>query len=141
TLRLMARAGGSVMAMNFLTLSLSPGDMINLLRQLRLPELLIDLITFCHRFIYVLFGTAETIRIAQYSRGGYRSPVRAFRSFALLASNLLANALVHGRRVHLAMLGRGYQGRLHGFPKAYRWDARLFAIHLLVIASLLGVWG
>jgi cobalt/nickel transport system permease protein len=121
-------------------MSVSPGDLINLLRPLRVPVLLIDLLTLCHRFIFVLLESAGTIRIAQLSRGGYSSPARGLRSYALLAANLFVNALARARRLHQAMLGRGYRGRLGVLPQVYRWDARLFFLSLLVLGSLVGVW-
>lgn len=67
--RLLARALGCAAALNFLTLTTPLTDLIDLLRRLRLPETLIDLMTLVYRTIFVLFECLQRMAVAQDAPG------------------------------------------------------------------------
>lgn len=139
--QLIARALGAAAALNFLTLTTPLVDWIDLMRRLRCPMLLIDLMTLIYRFIFVLLESLNQIYTAQSSRLGYVTFRRGMISAGLLGSQLFMDAYWRSQRLQVGLESRGYMGDLKVLPAAYRYDRRLWGLGAGMIASLLLVWG
>ena len=139
-LRLLTRALGSVAAMNFLALTTPMVDLIDLLRRVRVPVLLLDMMTVTYRFIFTLLESMERMYVAQASRLGYATWWRGMRSAALLGSRLFLDAYQRNRRLHIALEARGYQGDLRVLPGTYTRDRSLLAWGVFILSSLVLVW-
>lgn len=138
---LVSRALGCAAAMNFLALTTPLIDMVELLRRLRTPPLLIDLMTIMYRFVFVLLASLQRMYTAQQSRLGYANRRAAMRSSGLLASRLFVDAYQRGTRMQIALESRGYSGELRVLPPAYQRDPRLHWFTLAITATLLLAWG
>jgi cobalt/nickel transport system permease protein len=66
---------------------------------------------FLHRYIFVLTGEAQRLSTARSLRSGGRQRV-GLTLYAGLLGHLLLRAFERAQRIHLAMLARGFDGRL-----------------------------
>ncbi len=135
-LRLATRALGGTAAMNFLALTTPLVDVIDALRRLRTPALLIDLMTLIYRFLFTLLDSLTRIHTAQESRLGYVNLSRGMSSAGVLAGQLFVDACHRSRRLQIALESRGYSGELKVLPAAYRGDRWLPWLGTGVVASL-----
>lgn len=136
-LRLVARALGCASALNFLILTTPLVDLIELLRRLRAPEVLIDLMTLTYRAIFVLLESLGRMHVAQEARLGYAGPRRAIDSAAQLASQLFIDAYRRGARLQQSLESRGMEGALRVLPLDYRRDSGAWWLGAAMAASLL----
>lgn len=136
-LRLVARAIGCASALNFLILTTPLADLIELLRRLRAPEVLIDLMTLTYRAIFVLLESLNRMHVAQEARLGYVGPRRAIGSSALLASQLFLDAYRRSARLQLSLESQGLQGALRVLPLDYTRGSGAWWLGAVMAASLL----
>ncbi|MFP4440580.1 MAG: cobalt ECF transporter T component CbiQ [Chloroflexaceae bacterium] len=137
---LVSRALGCAAAMNFLALTTPLVDIVELLRRLRVPPVLIDLMSVMYRFVFVLLESMQRMHTAQQSRLGYATRRAAMRSSGLLASRLFIDAYQRSTRMQTALESRGYSGDLRVLSPAYRHDARVYWLGAAVMGSLLLAW-
>ena len=137
---LVSRALGAAAAMNFLALTTPLVDLIDLLRRLHVPNLLIDLMTVIYRFIFVLLESLERMIVAQESRLGYSSYRRGMVSAGLVGSHLFIDAYRRAQRLQIALESRGYTDELQVLPSTTVRDKALLWLSSGVVGSLLLVW-
>jgi cobalt/nickel transport system permease protein len=82
------------------------------LERLRMPSLLVQIMTFMIRYGDVITDEMRRMRIARESRGFVGRDVRQLPVVAQSAGALFIRSYERGERVHLAMLSRGYTGRM-----------------------------
>jgi cobalt/nickel transport system permease protein len=82
------------------------------LERLRLPGLLVQIMTFMLRYTDVVADEMNRMRIARAARGFEARDVRALPVLAHSAGALFIRSYERGERVHLAMLSRGYTGTM-----------------------------
>lgn len=140
TLLLLSRAGGSVSALSFLTLTTPMVDLFEGLRRLRVPVLLLDVMQTMYRFIFLLLDTMERMVIAQQSRLGYATWRTSMRSSGIVASRVWLDAYQRSRRMQQALDSRGYAGELRVLPSTYHHSRNLYLLHGVMMLSLLAVW-
>lgn len=101
-----------VLASLTLAATTEPDDLLRGLQRLRMPDLIVQIMSFMLRYLDVVTADLRRMTIAIRSRGcDPRSP----RHWPVLARSLGAlfiRSYERGERVHLAMLSRGYTGRL-----------------------------
>ena len=135
--RLAARALGGAAALSFLAMTTPLPDLINLLRRLRMPSLLLDLMTLIYRFIFVLLDSMQRMVTAQQARSGYSSFRRGLTSAGQVAVLLFIEAFRRSQRLDTALASRGWSGQLHVLPATYVGDRRSYWIAAAICASLL----
>lgn len=133
----LTRSLGCVAALNFLILTTPLIDLIDLMRRLRLPEGLIDVMALTYRAIFVLLDSLERMATAQDARLGYATARTAMRSAASLASQLFLDAYRRSQRTQIALESRGFDGTLRVLPLAYRRSPRVWQASLVLAASLM----
>jgi cobalt/nickel transport system permease protein len=87
-------------------------DLILGLDRLRCPQVFTQIATFMLRYIDILADDARRMRIARLSRGYDPRFLWQVKAFAVSIGALFLRAFERGERVYLAMLSRGYTGRL-----------------------------
>jgi cobalt/nickel transport system permease protein len=101
-----------VLASLTLAATTEPQDLLRGLQRLRMPELIVQIMGFMIRYLDVVTAELGRMMTALRSRGcDPRSP----RHWPVLARSLGAlfiRSYERGERVHLAMLSRGYDGKL-----------------------------
>jgi cobalt/nickel transport system permease protein len=106
-------------------------DLILGLDRLRCPQVFTQIATFMLRYLDVLADDARRMRVARLSRGYDPRFLWQVKAFAVGVGSLFLRAYERGERVYLAMVSRGYTGRL---PRAA--DDRAPAAQWLAAATL-----
>jgi cobalt/nickel transport system permease protein len=101
-----------VLASLLLAATTTMRDLIVGLDRLRCPQVIVQIATFMLRYIDVLAEEARRMRIARLSRGSDPRFLWQVKAFATGVGALFLRAFERGERVYLAMVSRGYTGRL-----------------------------
>ncbi|MET8356247.1 cobalt ECF transporter T component CbiQ [Micromonospora sp. NPDC005171] len=108
-------------------------DLIVGLDRLHCPQVLTQIATFMLRYLDVLVGEARRMRVARISRGDDPRFLWQLRGFAAGIGALFLRAFERGERVYLAMLSRGYTGRM---PAVWQGEGAASAGQWLVAATV-----
>lgn len=101
-----------VLASLTLAATTEPQDLLAGLERLRLPNQLVQIMAFMVRYLDVVTGEMQRMRIAREARGFSARNPRHWPVLARSAGALFIRSYERGERVHLAMLSRGYTGRM-----------------------------
>jgi cobalt/nickel transport system permease protein len=101
-----------VLASLTLAATTEPNELLLGLERLRLPQQLVQIMSFMVRYLDVVTGEMQRMRIARESRGFSARNPRHWPVLARSAGALFIRSYERGERVHLAMLSRGYTGRM-----------------------------
>lgn len=111
-LALLVTATTSVlMAIAFATTT-SSRDLVRALQHLRVPDRLVQILSFMVRYLGVVGSQAQRMKVARDSRGFRPRSLGSWPVIASSAGALFIRSYERGERVHLAMLSRGYTGQL-----------------------------
>jgi cobalt/nickel transport system permease protein len=109
---LLAKGTLGVLASLTLAATTEPQELLAGLERLRLPNLLVQIMGFMVRYLDVVTSELQRMRIARESRGFVARNPRHWPVLARSAGALFIRSYERGERVHLAMLSRGYTGRM-----------------------------
>ena len=105
----------AVLAINILVLSTGFRNLTAALVQLKVPVVLIQIVEFTVRYIFVLTDELQRMRVARKARGfeAGRSlfSLHTYRTLGLLIGVLFVRSWERGERIHQAMLARCYSGK------------------------------
>lgn len=139
---LLARAIASTSCLYFVMLTVPFIELLEILRRLRCPPLLTDLLLLMYRFIFTLLRTANELWTAQQSRNGYRTWKSSMNSLGILVGQLLQRTLMNYRQISLSLASRGFSGEFrvwHSRQYSPSWRYSLEA--LLGCGGLIGLAG
>ncbi|SHJ02411.1 cobalt/nickel transport system permease protein [Geosporobacter subterraneus DSM 17957] len=137
-----SRAYASVTCLYFLALTTPMVDVIWILKQMRIPRVLTEMMTIIYRFIFVLLETASMMYLSQECRLGYISISRSYYSLGQLISNLFIKSFQRSHELFTALSTRGYSGDIEVLEEEYiyctkniRWIiiAEMFFIGLAIL--------
>ncbi|MFS0887234.1 cobalt ECF transporter T component CbiQ [Peribacillus frigoritolerans] len=131
----------SISCLYFLTLTTPITVILSVLRKLKVPSLLVDLIELTYRFIFIFLDTALAIHQSQASRLGYGSFRKGIRSLGLLISSLFLGVLQRSGQLTMAMNARGYQENLSYIEDTYTYSSRNWLIAIVILGSLILING
>jgi cobalt/nickel transport system permease protein len=109
---LLAKATLGVTSSLVLAATTAPQSLLQGLVRLRVPAPLVSILAFMVRYADVVGGEMERMRIARRSRAFAGRGARAWPVLARSAGALFIRSYERGERVHLAMISRGYAGRM-----------------------------
>ena len=118
-LRLFARSFGALSALLFLVLTTPFNDLIALLRRLKVPGVLLELMVLCYRMLFVFSEALHDGLIAQSSRLGYLSPRLALRSLGQVVAALTLQIWLRSHDLFLAAQARNDTGQLRFLPHTF----------------------
>ncbi|MEU2662050.1 cobalt ECF transporter T component CbiQ [Micromonospora sp. NPDC007220] len=130
---IVAKGTLGVLASLLLAATTTTRDLIVGLDRLRCPQILTQIATFMLRYLDVLVGEARRMRVARMSRGDDPRFLWQLRGFATGVGALFLRAFERGERVYLAMLSRGYTGRM---PAVWQGAGAATAGQWLVAATV-----
>lgn len=137
-LRLIVRAVACLSCFFFLMLTVPIVEMVQVLRQWRFPELLLELILLMYRLIWVLQKTVTDLHLGQMARGGYGDFSQSLRSVSLLIRQLLHRSLTDYHHFSLGATARGFDHKFvvlsmktYERSPRYEWEAFLGFVLLL----------
>lgn len=140
--QLILTALAAVSCLYFLSLNTPMPDILEVLRRLHCPKLLMELMLLIYRFIFVLLATADAIAISQNCRLGNKDYKTSMQSFSLLGSVLLIRAISRAKKLYIAMEARCYDGTIRVLsedrPPKLRTAAAIAAIETGLV--LLALW-
>lgn len=125
-----------VLALTALTCTTPFALLLEAMRKLRAPRLLVMQLGFLYRYLFVLIGEAMRIRRARDFRGAARAPAgRRLRAVGGVIGSLFVRTLDRSERIHMAMRARGYRGEPHSLSPLRFTPAD--AVLLLALAAYL----
>jgi cobalt/nickel transport system permease protein len=110
------------------------------LEGLKMPQILVSMISFVYRYLFIIADEYGHIKIARESRNFGGSKRWQWRAIGHSVGTLFLHSYERGERVYSAMVARGYDGNIRSLNtlKIGKRDL-LFAISS--IAYLLATWG
>lgn len=137
---LVAKGTLGALASVLLASTTEAAEIVDGLARLRLPAQLVQILSFMVRYVEVVTHQLRQMKVARESRGFAPTSWRSWPALGGTAGALFIRSYERGERVHLAMLARGYTGRLvladHGPVPAATWGA---ALAFPVTAALVGL--
>jgi cobalt/nickel transport system permease protein len=130
--RLFFRVLGSVSCLYFLSLSTPMVDLMTVLRKLKVPKLMVEMMSLVYRFIFILLDTADTMLIAQNSRLGYRSLSTGYHSLGTLASTLFIRSYKRSNDLFIALESRGYDGDLNMLEESFEKSRSIYFLAVVI---------
>jgi cobalt/nickel transport system permease protein len=109
---IVAKGTLGVLASLLLAATTPARDLITGLDRLRCPQIVVQIATFMLRYLDVIAAEARRMHVARISRGYNPRFIWHVRAFAAGVGTLFLRAFERGERVYLAMLSRGYTGRI-----------------------------
>jgi cobalt/nickel transport system permease protein len=142
---LLLKSTTGVLAGIVLSATTTPRELLSGLERLRLPAPLVSIASFMVRYAGVVVDDLARMRVARAARGFRGGALAHLRVEAAGAAALFIRSYERGERIHLAMLARGYTGRMPalagGGASARDWVVALSLPALAAVtAAALGVW-
>ena len=118
-------------------------QLLEALRQLRLPTVVTTSLGLAYRYLYVLTDEVERLRRAARSRNAAAGAAPRRRLLIGIAATSLRRSFDRSERIHHAMLGRGYTGHMPALrtaPAAGSPALEVGIVLTLVLAVVITAW-
>jgi cobalt/nickel transport system permease protein len=106
------RAAASIIAISLLTSTTPFPKLLAAFQSLRAPAIILALLAFLYRFIYILFDELERIDIGRKSRTFSNRLKLGWRARGWMLGTFLIRSIEKSERVYQAMLARGFTGKI-----------------------------
>ena len=141
-LRLILTALAAVSCLYFLSLTTPFYDILEVLRQLHCPWLILELMLLIYRFLFLLLETASAIMTSQNSRLGNKDMKTAYCSFSAMVSVLFVRAMKKANFLYDAMESRCYDGKIRVLaeynPPRKKEIGMIICFELLLVCCVIG---
>jgi len=113
-------------------------DLLKGLKQLGVPKVIILILSFMYRYIFVLVDEVMRMRQARDSRNFGSGRLRQLKTLGNMIGTLFIRSYERGERVYAAMLARGFDGEVRSLHQLNfeRVDAYFGAAFGLALVSL-----
>jgi cobalt/nickel transport system permease protein len=113
--------------------------LLRAMERLRFPPLLLAIIAFLYRYLFLLLGEFLRLTRAARSRNWEAGPIRVrLRAIGGIVGSLFLRTYSRGERVYMAMLARGFDGRFRPLSET-SLEARDVAALCAFVALVFGV--
>jgi len=133
------RSVNCLTALLFLSLTTPLSDTIALLRRLKTPEVLLDIMALCYRTLFVLAEAVHDMITAQSARLGYACVPLSLRSMGSLVAGLTLQVWQRSQALHLAAQARNNDGPLCFLENEYAGAAGSIFLAAIAGGALLAV--
>ena len=152
TLSIMAKSWLSVQAALLLAYTTPFADLVDALRALRIPAVIVAIISFMYRYLAVLTAEAGRMSRARQSRSAQAPGGRSGGSFTwrarvtgAMVGSLFIRSYERSERIYAAMLARGFSGTFHAaeLPRPDQRSLAWFAaalVAIVVFVVVVNVW-
>lgn len=117
------RAAAAISCFYFLILTTPVADILHILRKIRIPSIIIELMGLTYRFIFVFIDITQKTRTAQTSRLGYDGLKNSYCSMGVLISGLFARMFRQVDNLNTALESRGFTGELNVMQREFKNSA------------------
>lgn len=127
-------------------------DLLMAMRALKVPRILVAVFGLMWRYLFVMVDEVGRLLRARAARSGHSSDPTLKTGGSLrwraqvaggMAGNLFIRSIERGDHIYAAMIARGYDGEIRGFPlhpiRQAQWVVLAIGLGLLVLIYLLGV--
>lgn len=132
----------SVLGLILLSTTTRVTDLLKGLEELRVPQVMVLILSFMYRYIFVV--TDETMRMKQAwdSRNFGKKGLRQVKTLGNIIGSLFVRSYERGERVYVAMLARGFDGKIRRlrpmtFKRADAYSSLLWCLLLIVVGIFL----
>ena len=139
----LAKAWLSVSAAALLLASTSLFDLLQAMRALHVPPVLVSTMSFMVRYLFVLGEEAGRLQTARAARSAGPGGSLAWRTRVLgsMIGSLFIHSYERSERIYAAMLSRGFAGEIHSlerldWQRRDSWAGLAWGVALLAIVSL-----
>ncbi|MHA6531515.1 cobalt ECF transporter T component CbiQ [Paenibacillus sp. BAC0078] len=143
---LLARVAACLSCFFFIMFTTPFGELLQVLRRLRMPQIVLELMLIMYRFLFLLDDTAHGMLLARRLRGGKRGFMPKLREAAGMAAALFASTMHRYYGLSQGLAARGFTGEIPLPPYVSRPVPRRFALEayagivLLLLAQLWITW-
>jgi cobalt/nickel transport system permease protein len=120
-------------------------DILEVLRQLHTPQLLLELMLLIYRYIFILLESASAITTAQSARLGHRDVRTSLKSFSTMVSSVFVRSIKRANALYTAMESRCYDERIQVLPEYHPAKTReilwIVGFELLLLAMTIAQFG
>lgn len=109
---ILIKASLGVLAATVLAATTLPVELVSALQSMRMPTTVVAILTFFIRYVDVVADQYSRMRVAQQARGLKVSSPRSWPILGVGLGALFVRSFERGERVHLALVSRGYDGRM-----------------------------
>ena len=124
----------------FLILTTPVLDIFYCLEKLKLPKLLVEIISLVYRYIFLFIDVAQMIYISQDARLGYSTLKSSFNSSGRLISSLFLTALKQANESFVCLEARCYTGELKFIDKTFISSKKNIVLILLINIGLIVIY-
>ncbi len=110
-LNVLVKAWLSILSLIVLTSTTKLADLLKGLEHLRVPRVMIMILSFMYRYIFVLEDEVMRMRQARDARNFGGSRLWHIRTLGNMIGTLFIRSYERGERIYAAMLSRGYNGQ------------------------------
>jgi len=142
---ILAKAWLSILSLILLTSTTKITTLLECLAQLHMPRVMVLILSFMYRYIFVLVDEVLRMKQARDSRNFGGSRLWQLRTIGNMIGTLFIRSYERGERVYAAMLARGFSGRGQTINRlkfrladAYFGISFTLAIAFSVVYNLLG---
>ena len=138
---ILAKASLGIVAATLLSSTTLPQDIVAGLQALRIPGPIVAIMTFFIRYVDVVTDQYRRMRVAQQARGFQASSPKSWPVLAHGLGALFVRSFERGERVHLALVSRGYDGRLPPpVTTGSSWPAAALPLSALLVLLVAALW-
>jgi cobalt/nickel transport system permease protein len=131
----------SIVAMILLTTTIPFSRIINALGLLKCPRMIILILSFMYRYVFVIGDEFMKMRQAKLSRSVNMPWKQEIKTLANMLGVLFIRSYERGEYVYLAMCSRGFRGVPVNSPHDFRLTGKDFAFLMAIVIYLAGVGG
>jgi cobalt/nickel transport system permease protein len=139
---IIAKATLAVAAGVLLASTTEPSELVNGLGRLRMPSVIVAISGFMVRYADLVTGEMRRMRIARESRAYEPRGIGQARAVASSVGSLFIRSYERGERVYLAMLARGFDGRVPSAATpiaSNQWRTALLLPAMAALVALVSV--
>ncbi len=111
-------------------------ELIYGLQKLRIPSILIAIMSFSIRYIDVFIDEFKRVKISMQSRGYIEKGIKTLIPIAYASGAMLIRGYERGERVYLSMISRGFDGVIQLQDREYKDSNLLLLLTVLSIGVL-----
>ncbi|NLN97365.1 MAG: cobalt ECF transporter T component CbiQ [Eubacteriaceae bacterium] len=131
---------GAISTMITLTLSTPATEIVGVLRKLKVPKLIIELMNMIYRYIFVMMDTYRQMKESAESRLGFVDYKTSLHTFAGIASNIFVVTLKRSGDYYNALESRCYEGELLFLEEEKPIKAVQAGFAVLYVVVVLALW-
>jgi cobalt/nickel transport system permease protein len=131
-----------ILALILLSSTTKLADLLKGLKQLGVPQVMILILSFMYRYIFVLVDEVMRMQQARDSRNFGGNRLHQLKTIGNMVGTLFIRSYERGERVYAAMLSRGFDGQVHTLHKlSFRQvDAYFGVVFCLILILPCVVW-